>query len=86
MGIYNVSLSGKYISILPPLCLSIPIDPNVASSLRHPHEHEQAKRFNWQALANAFEPIDFVGKSSPSTKVLEAMSSGSNPHVWIKWG
>jgi len=62
LGVYNVSLSGKYISVLPPICITIPVDPNVAVALRHPHEHEQAKRFNWQALANAFEPIDFVGK------------------------
>lgn len=61
LGVYNVSLSGKYISVLPPICISIPVNPNVAITLRHPLEQEQARKFNWQALANAFEPIDFVG-------------------------
>lgn len=35
---YNISLSGSYISILPTIHLSIPVDPDVAVKLRHPAE------------------------------------------------
>lgn len=36
---YNISLYGKFISILPSLHLSIIVDPNEAISLRHPREN-----------------------------------------------
>ncbi|RWS16320.1 Sterol regulatory element-binding protein cleavage-activating protein-like protein [Dinothrombium tinctorium] len=39
-GYYNISLSGRYISILPPLHLSIPVDPSAAMRLRHPSESD----------------------------------------------
>ncbi|ODM95859.1 Sterol regulatory element-binding protein cleavage-activating protein [Orchesella cincta] len=60
MGIYNISLVGGYITILPPISISVPVKPEKAVSLRHPLENENAKYFNWHALANAFEPIDLV--------------------------
>lgn len=39
-GYYNISLYGRYISILPPIHLSIPVDPSEAISLRHPSESD----------------------------------------------
>lgn len=60
MGVYNISLVGRYITILPPITITAPVKPEKALSLRHPLENEQAKHFNWHALANAFEPIDLV--------------------------
>lgn len=60
MGVYNISLIGRYITVLPPITIAIPVKPEKAFSLRHPMESEQAKHFNWHALANAFEPIDLV--------------------------
>ncbi|XP_062599956.1 sterol regulatory element-binding protein cleavage-activating protein-like [Saccostrea cucullata] len=38
-GYYNISLYGKFISILPSLHLSIVVDPNEAISLRHPSQN-----------------------------------------------
>ncbi|XP_048754317.2 sterol regulatory element-binding protein cleavage-activating protein-like [Ostrea edulis] len=38
-GYYNISLYGKFISILPSLHLSVIVDPNEAISLRHPSEN-----------------------------------------------
>ncbi|XP_067127513.1 LOW QUALITY PROTEIN: sterol regulatory element-binding protein cleavage-activating protein [Centruroides vittatus] len=35
---YNISLSGSYISMLPTIHLSIPVDPDIALKLRHPAE------------------------------------------------
>ncbi|XP_055352697.1 sterol regulatory element-binding protein cleavage-activating protein-like [Paramacrobiotus metropolitanus] len=41
-GYYNVSLSGKYISILPPIRVDISIAPEVAVASRHPLDHKKA--------------------------------------------
>jgi len=38
LGVYNFSLSGKYVSVLPPLCISIPVTDKRALELRHPSE------------------------------------------------
>ena len=37
---YNISLSGKFITILPPILLSIPVDPEVAVLSRNPSESD----------------------------------------------
>ena len=37
-GLYNMSLYGQHITILPPIRLSMTISPEVAISLRHPTE------------------------------------------------
>lgn len=42
-GLYNMSLYGQYISILPPIQLSMTISPESAKQLRH-SEEEQAVR------------------------------------------
>lgn len=57
-GVYNISLTGRYISILPSICISAPLQPKAAASQRHPLEFQNAKRFNWQALSAAFDAID----------------------------
>jgi hypothetical protein len=89
-GVYNTTLIGKYISILPSICVSVTVDSKVAISRRHPHESQQAKKFNWQALANAFDPIDLVDEyDSPSPtgipigKTLRKglISSSDDPYV-----
>jgi hypothetical protein len=40
-GLYNISLSGQYISLLPPIRLSLVISPETARRLRHPQEAEK---------------------------------------------
>lgn len=47
---YNISLSGRYISILPTIHLSELVDPHVAIELRHPTDKEAA------ASRSAFSP------------------------------
>ncbi|XP_053205052.1 sterol regulatory element-binding protein cleavage-activating protein-like [Panonychus citri] len=39
-GFYNISLSGKYLSFLPPIHLAIPVDPTEAHKIRHPSESD----------------------------------------------
>uniref|UniRef100_T1K2T8 Sterol regulatory element-binding protein cleavage-activating protein n=1 Tax=Tetranychus urticae TaxID=32264 RepID=T1K2T8_TETUR len=39
-GFYNISLSGKYLSFLPPIHLAIPVDPTEAHKTRHPSESD----------------------------------------------
>lgn len=61
MGIYNISLIGRYITVLPPIHINVPVKPAKAFSLRHPLERDNAKHFNWNAFTNALnEPIDLV--------------------------
>ena len=40
-GLYNISLSGQYICLLPPIRLSLAISPETARRLRHPQEAEK---------------------------------------------
>jgi len=66
-GVYNATLVGKYISILPSICVSVTVDPKAVIPRRHPHESQRGQVFNWQALAQAFDPIDLVDEyDSPS--------------------
>ena len=39
-GLYNITLYGNYITILPPIHLSMTISPESAKSLRHPKEYD----------------------------------------------
>ncbi|GAB0092076.1 Sterol regulatory element-binding protein cleavage-activating protein [Sergentomyia squamirostris] len=55
---YNISMSGKYVMILPTIRLSQAIAPEVAISLRNPDE-KNPQQFQWKALAVALDPIDF---------------------------
>ena len=40
-NLYNISLSGQYVSVLPPILLSLAISPETARRLRHPQEAEK---------------------------------------------
>ena len=42
-GLYNMSLYGQHITILPPIRLSMTISPEVAISLRHPAELNEVR-------------------------------------------
>lgn len=60
LSLYNISLTGYYITLLPPINLIHTISREVAISLRNPEE--KGIRFRWQSLAAALDPIDFPGK------------------------
>lgn len=56
-GYYNISLSGRYISILPPIHLSVAIDPSTAVGHRNPGDVETSKKSHWQFLSSS-EQLD----------------------------
>lgn len=55
---YNISLSGRYITILPTIKLSHVITPEDAIHVRNPNE-KVVQNFQWKALAAALDPLDF---------------------------
>uniref|UniRef100_A0A0A1XSA2 Sterol regulatory element-binding protein cleavage-activating protein n=1 Tax=Zeugodacus cucurbitae TaxID=28588 RepID=A0A0A1XSA2_ZEUCU len=55
---YNISLSGRYVTLLPTIKLSHPISAEAAVLIRNPKE-KVAQNFQWKALAAALDPIDF---------------------------
>lgn len=56
---YNISLTAKYISILPSIRVTHLVTPAEVVKLRNPHEQVQRPNFQWKALAAALDPIDF---------------------------
>ncbi|XP_013118065.2 sterol regulatory element-binding protein cleavage-activating protein [Stomoxys calcitrans] len=55
---YNVSLKGRYVTILPTIKLSHAINPEKAVRGRNPNE-KVVQNFQWKALAAALDPLDF---------------------------
>ncbi|XP_069964270.1 sterol regulatory element-binding protein cleavage-activating protein isoform X1 [Bactrocera oleae] len=55
---YNISLSGRYVTLLPTIKLTHPISAEAAVLIRNPKE-KVAQSFQWKALAAALDPIDF---------------------------
>ncbi|XP_053967505.1 sterol regulatory element-binding protein cleavage-activating protein isoform X2 [Anastrepha ludens] len=55
---YNISLSGRYVTLLPTIKLSHAISPEASVLIRNPDE-KVAQNFQWKALAAALDPIDF---------------------------
>ncbi|XP_042909704.1 sterol regulatory element-binding protein cleavage-activating protein [Parasteatoda tepidariorum] len=51
-GYYNISLSGRFISILPPIHVSVAVEPEVAIELRNPKDFEISKKSYWQFLSS----------------------------------
>ncbi|CAL1263212.1 unnamed protein product [Larinioides sclopetarius] len=51
-GYYNISLSGRFISILPPLHISVAVDPNDVVELRNPADLEISRKSYWQFLSS----------------------------------
>ncbi|KAL1398702.1 hypothetical protein pipiens_020132, partial [Culex pipiens pipiens] len=54
---YNVSLSGRYVTVLPSIKLSHAVSPQIAQKLRNPDE-KAPHHFQWKALAAALDPLD----------------------------
>uniref|UniRef100_A0A182J1D0 Sterol regulatory element-binding protein cleavage-activating protein n=1 Tax=Anopheles atroparvus TaxID=41427 RepID=A0A182J1D0_ANOAO len=65
---YNVSLSGRYVTVLPAIKLSHAVSPQTALQLRNADE-KAPHHFQWKALAVALDPLDFndadTGDGSP---------------------
>nr|XP_018911050.1 PREDICTED: sterol regulatory element-binding protein cleavage-activating protein [Bemisia tabaci]XP_018911059.1 PREDICTED: sterol regulatory element-binding protein cleavage-activating protein [Bemisia tabaci] len=57
LSLYNNSVSGSYVTVLPPIYLAHPISPDRAKAMRNPHE--KVVEFQWQSLAVALDPLDF---------------------------
>ncbi|XP_058065673.1 sterol regulatory element-binding protein cleavage-activating protein [Anopheles bellator] len=55
---YNVSLSGRYVTVLPAIKLSHAVNPPTAIALRNADEKEAPRHFQWKALAAALDPLD----------------------------
>ncbi|XP_053676594.1 sterol regulatory element-binding protein cleavage-activating protein [Anopheles nili] len=55
---YNVSLSGRYVTVLPAIKLSHAVSPQTAIQLRNAEE-KAPHHFQWKALAVALDPLDF---------------------------
>lgn len=56
---YNLSLSGRYVAVLPAIKLSHAIPAADAIRIRNPTENP-IQHFQWKALAVALDPIDFT--------------------------
>lgn len=56
---YNISIHGRYVTILPTIRLSHAVSPDEVVPLRNVDE-KQHPHFQWKALAIALDPIDFV--------------------------
>lgn len=57
MSLYNISLTGKHITILPSIRLSHIVNPEAAIAMRNPNE--KVEHFQWKTLAVALDPLDF---------------------------
>ncbi|KAJ6645206.1 Sterol regulatory element-binding protein cleavage-activating protein, partial [Pseudolycoriella hygida] len=66
---YNLTLSGKYITILPTIRLSHVVPPEVADRIRNNDEKPEIN-FQWKALAIALDPIDFIDTDPNEAPVI----------------
>ncbi|ELU06614.1 hypothetical protein CAPTEDRAFT_96666 [Capitella teleta] len=68
-GYYNISLEGRYITILPPIALSAAIPPAEAIRIRHAEEMKAASR-TYQQTSDWMQP----NESSPLDIVLQRLT------------
>jgi hypothetical protein len=64
LRLYNISTAENYLSILPPIGISIAVPPHSALILRNPNEKGLPLQSQWQVLAAALDPLDFAGEMS----------------------
>lgn len=59
LSMYNISIAGQHITILPTIKLSHGVGPQLARQISNPNDVQQ---FQWQSLASAaLDPLDFSG-------------------------
>lgn len=64
---YNISISGRYIAVLPPLLIRHRVTPEMAAAVHNPAEKDSfLPPSRWNALAAALDPLDFTGEHHPS--------------------
>ncbi|XP_046440155.1 sterol regulatory element-binding protein cleavage-activating protein-like [Daphnia pulex] len=60
LDIYNISLAGKCIAMLPPIRISIPVNPERVSEVRNSRDGEYLTRSRWKSLASALDTLDVL--------------------------
>lgn len=73
---YNISIHGRYVTVLPTIRLSHAVTPEEAIHLRNPDE-KPSQHFQWKALALALDPIDFAdGEDKDETLSYQLTNNG----------
>ncbi|XP_062563503.1 sterol regulatory element-binding protein cleavage-activating protein [Armigeres subalbatus] len=75
---YNISLSGRYVTVLPSIKLSHAVSPQVALKLRNPDE-KAPHHFQWKALAAALDPLDLSDVDSGDTPSMSTTNAPFYP-------
>lgn len=81
---YNISMSGRYVTVLPPIKLSYAVPPDQAVQLRSTGEETAPQHFQWKALAAALDPIDFSDLDSPLDHLPSKNTFGGNTPLYPK--
>lgn len=64
LSMYNISIAGGRVTILPTIKLSYAVNPQLAKQISNPND---VQRFQWQSLATAaLDPLDFSDVEVPS--------------------
>ncbi|XP_034937931.1 sterol regulatory element-binding protein cleavage-activating protein [Chelonus insularis] len=64
LAMYNISIAGQHITILPTIKIAHAVSPQVARQLSNPNDVQQ---FQWQSLATAaLDPLDFSDIEVPT--------------------
>lgn len=86
---YNISMSGKYVTVLPSIRLSHAINADEAIGLRNADE-KPTMHFQWKALAIALDPIDFADMEESESSIglhlpgVRGGGNGSTPPLYPK--
>ncbi|KXJ69369.1 hypothetical protein RP20_CCG027398 [Aedes albopictus] len=75
---YNISLSGRYVTVLPSIKLSHAVNPQVALKLRNPEENTP-HHFQWKALAAALDPLDLNDVDNGDTPSMSTTNAPFYP-------
>ena len=60
LALYNFSLAGNSIALLPPIRLSIPVHPDRLANIRNNRDGEYLSRLRWKSLATALDSLDVL--------------------------
>ncbi|KAK0079274.1 hypothetical protein PV325_001450 [Microctonus aethiopoides] len=64
LALYNISLAGEQLTILPAIKISHAVNPQLARQVNNPNDVQQ---FQWQSLATvALDPLDFADIEMPT--------------------
>lgn len=60
LAMYNYSLAGNCIAILPPIRLSVPVQPDRLQEVRNKADADYLSRSRWKSLASALDSLDVL--------------------------